>query len=641
MNVVFVVAPSEEVSLDRPLACDAVDSARPVSVPQDPLAAGCQTKVCGTCTAVLPDVSWQLSCLEYGLEQRVDGRLVCVDGAVVRDCPRSLLLGDDAALIAACVELLFGTCAVTGREHVHAANGIAGAAETAYVEDDMAARRDVAHSHARLCKTQHGYVKKDPAYLAGRHRGVHGFCMQKAVLSCCHGDVRRRMRARFAAACRDSGGSGLSGTFTDACNLAAVGVGVLLEGVWLWVVGRAPGVSRSWMRWKLGDEHGANIGVVAWMTQRQHAVKLIGRDVGSLVEHLADGDPAQAPWWTSVVGAPKKQKKRGCLANLKQFAKRTEETALPHDDGVAEPSTGGAACSVEETTASVSGRPACVEPVMTRSRALIASVSTAMEVVHPPSGVGEQVEVPGVAVDDCWGEDDSLGDPPTSTDEESVGAAPRSPPSPGAPPSQSSLGNPPSLSSLGEPPSSIGPPSYAGSLGDECSMDDPPSSSIGEPDSDEDMSATRKRGRRHLRAGAGADVIAEVTEEMSKEFGTLENTEKCRARTWGGGSGVQCPCRPLTGSEFCGRHGNDRWKAHGRVDEVMSVELYQKFIRYRERVPQGKAPAPRKHYYTRHHMWSAAVAVRGAGTNGLGPLENLEELTNEERRVALEKCRRL
>ena len=175
MNVVFVVAPSEEVSLDWPLACDAVDSARPVSVPQDPLAAGCQTKVCGTRTAVLPDVAWQLSCLEYGLEQRVDGRLVCVDGAVMRDCPRSVLLGDDAALIAECVELLFGTCAVIGREQVHAANGIAGAAETAYVEEDMAARRDVAHSHARLCKTQHGYVKKDPAYLAGRHRGVHGF----------------------------------------------------------------------------------------------------------------------------------------------------------------------------------------------------------------------------------------------------------------------------------------------------------------------------------------------------------------------------------------------------------------------------------------------------------------------------------
>jgi hypothetical protein len=252
MDVVFVVAPSEEVSPDRPLACDAVDSARPVSVPQDPLA-GCQTEVHGACTVVLPDVAWQMSCLEYGLEQRVDGRLACVDGAVVRDCPRSLLLGDDAALIAECVDLLFGTCAVTGREHVYAANGIAGVAETACVEDDMAARCDVAHSHARRCNTQHEYVKKDPAHSAGRHRGVHGSCMQDAVLSCCHGDLRRRMRARFATVCRDSGGSGLSGTFTDACNLAAVGVGVLLEGVWLWVVGRAPGVSRSWMRWKLGD----------------------------------------------------------------------------------------------------------------------------------------------------------------------------------------------------------------------------------------------------------------------------------------------------------------------------------------------------------------------------------------------------
>ena len=45
-----------------------------------------------------------------------------------------------------------------------------------------------------------------------------------------------------------------------------------------------------------------------------------------------------------------------------------------------------------------------------------------MEAVHPVSGVGEQADV-GVVVDDCWDEDDSIGQPPTPTDDEAVGAA--------------------------------------------------------------------------------------------------------------------------------------------------------------------------------------------------------------------------
>ncbi len=77
---------------------------------------------------------------------------------------------------------------------------------------------------------------------------------------------------------------------------------------------------------------------------------------------------------------------------------------MPPDDEVAEPSTGGAACSVDETTPSVSRRPGYVEPVMTRSRAHLASVATVMEMVRPASGVGEQSEVPGIAVDECLAE---------------------------------------------------------------------------------------------------------------------------------------------------------------------------------------------------------------------------------------------
>ena len=41
------------------------------------------------------------------------------------------------------------------------------------------------------------------------------------------------------------------------------------------------------------------------------------------VSQMPDGVPEEAPWWTSVVGAPKKGKKAvsgRSLSNLKQFA---------------------------------------------------------------------------------------------------------------------------------------------------------------------------------------------------------------------------------------------------------------------------------------------------------------------------------
>ena len=656
MDVVFVVGPSEEASLDRPLACDTVDSARAVSVPQDPLV-GRQTKVHGACTAVLPDIAWQMSCLEYGLEQRVDGRLACVDRAVVSGCPRSLLLGDGRALIAAFAELLFGTCAVACHEHP----------------------RERRH-----------LVKKRGDVLLERSRGSSGTCLQAAVLDCCRGAMRRRMRMRFAVSCQGACGSGLDAGFAEARSFAAVGVGLLQECAYVWVLGRHPGATSLWHRFKLGDGEGRCIGMVAWMSQRRHAVRLFGGCVAEMLAQLPDGAPEDAPWWTSVVGAPKKQKKKGApdkrLANLKQFAKRRVGTVLSDEEGVSDASADGAVCSGVEATPSLSSRPGYAEPVMTRSRARHASVDTVKEVVHPGSGSCGQTEVPGVRAvatrsqtRACAAASSTVTEPLSDTVEghrlanamqSDRPAADRAPAVPDVAEHLSDSGSSirfsapsevlsprESLSDRVQEPRPRSPAESSGlrfsaseghngesQAGSESSGVRFSAASEGHSDRSQGSDASeggrwrfRKRGRRHLRAGAGADVIAEVTEEMSKEFGTLENTEKCRARTWGGGSGVQCPCRPLTGSEFCGRHGNDRWKAHGRVDEVMSVELYQKFIRCRERVPQGKAPAPRKHYYTRHHMWSAAVAVRGAGTNGLGPLENLEELTNEERRVALEK----
>ena len=120
--------------------------------------------------------------------------------------------------------------------------------------------------------------------------------------------MRRRMQLRFGSMCRDSHGSGLSGTPADACNLAAVGIGLLQESAYVWVVGRGVGPCRHWQRWQLGDQGGSCVGVVTWMSGRGHVSRLCGRDVHVLVAQLVDGDPLHAPWWTSVVGAPKKKK---------------------------------------------------------------------------------------------------------------------------------------------------------------------------------------------------------------------------------------------------------------------------------------------------------------------------------------------
>ena len=128
-------------------------------------------------------------------------------------------------------------------------------------------------------------------------------------------------------------------------------------------------------------------------------------------------------------------------------------------------------------------------------------------------------------------------------------------------------------------------------------------SSSGEPDGSDGSNVAkmgrrqlRQRRRRPLRDWARADAIAEVTEEMSKEFGTLVHPRKCRARTWGCASGVQCSCRPLACGEFCGRHQGDKLQPQGRIDDVLSVELYEKLIGCHEKLPQSKPAKRQKHY---------------------------------------------
>lgn len=72
---------------------------------------------------------------------------------------------------------------------------------------------------------------------------------------------------------------------------------------WVWVCCRSNAVYGWWWhrtlvplheRWRLDDPDSVCVGVVAWISQREHAVRLVGR--GSSVEHLHDGAPENAPW---------------------------------------------------------------------------------------------------------------------------------------------------------------------------------------------------------------------------------------------------------------------------------------------------------------------------------------------------------
>ena len=163
---------------------------------------------------------------------------------------------------------------------------------------------------------------------------------------------------------------------------------------------------------------------------------------------------------------------------------------MSDEDRVSETSAGEPLYNVGETTPPLSNRPGYVVPVMTRSRARLTSVDTAIHVVHPSSDMTEQTEAVGIVVDALFGEGDSIGHPPTSTDEEGACPPSQSPPSSGTPPSLASLGNPPSLSSLGEPLSCSGEPSDARLPDDVCSVGDPSSFVIDElSDSDDDVAS--------------------------------------------------------------------------------------------------------------------------------------------------------
>ena len=208
-------------------------------------------------------------------------------------------------------------------------------------------------------------VQRSRVLKPSRARTVAGTCLQDAVLRCCPVASRQRLRTRLAVACQSGHGSGLAGSFADACNFASVGIGLLSEGLAVWVVGRAHGVQRGWMRWALGDPDGRNVGEVLWLEAQRHVVRLVGADVVLFVSQMPDGVPEEAPWWTSVVGAPKKGKKvysGNRLAGLKSFASAMGST----DDNGDSAAGDGLASNARETVCAISAEEGRVVPCASR-----------------------------------------------------------------------------------------------------------------------------------------------------------------------------------------------------------------------------------------------------------------------------------
>ena len=68
----------------------------------------------------------------------------------------------------------------------------------------------------------------------------------------------------------------------------------------------------SWRRkWHVGDGAGECVGVLLWHSERQHVSRLIGGGLKFWLASLEVGEFEAAPWWDSVVGAPKRGRGRG------------------------------------------------------------------------------------------------------------------------------------------------------------------------------------------------------------------------------------------------------------------------------------------------------------------------------------------
>jgi len=443
-----------------------------------------------------------------------------------------------------------------------------------------------------------------------------GFCLQDAVLRCCDGFLLRRMRLRFDISCRDFCGSGVCGSVPQARNFAATGIGLYEEGLFVWVVCRCEAESFPWRRWALGNAGGQQIGVLVWMTHQQHVSRLVGGGVDLFVSQVPDGTFEMAPWWNSLVGAPKRRGVfRGVPAQV-VYRQRAAAAALALE-------ASGEAPPVDHVVRGELGIDLAEAPVEAPPNDNAVRGELGIDLAARPcasaSGDSGSEKSGGRARD--GGVSVHVRERNLSESDDSVNVV--------RPCRQRRLSESSSSDALGTDV-------VKGTVPYVRHCADGSDSSGAEPV----LPVLRRSRRLEARATfVPGDRITEVTDAMWKEYSWGPHGERCMARLYKRGkfNGHQCNNHRLPGADFCASHTTTPSSA-GRVDKSGSVELYKIIRKYEEEraLVVSRKEKRGTHMYTRHHMWHFAVKVRAADLAS-GPLEHLCELTDSEARIAFEK----
>ena len=136
-------------------------------------------------------------------------------------------------------------------------------------------------------------------------------CFQAAVLGCCRGFVRRRLKKLFVRLCANDRGSGFGATVVEACNFKAVVEALAQEQKFLWVVEAECYDAPAAGKWRLGLPGARCLGTLLWLRSERHVVKLVGAGALAAVRGAPLCRAGSAPWLLSVAGAPKRGRGRG------------------------------------------------------------------------------------------------------------------------------------------------------------------------------------------------------------------------------------------------------------------------------------------------------------------------------------------
>ena len=101
-------------------------------------------------------------------------------------------------------------------------------------------------------------------------------CFQAAVLGCCRGFVRRRLKKLFVRLCANDRGSGLGATVVEACNFKAVVEALAREQKFVWVVEAECYDAPAAGKWRLGLPGARCLGTLLWLRSERRVVKLMG-----------------------------------------------------------------------------------------------------------------------------------------------------------------------------------------------------------------------------------------------------------------------------------------------------------------------------------------------------------------------------